>query len=180
MSPRARRFFGCALPLAFLLGACGVFFMLTYSVQVVLHVDTVQDDAMAPLLRPGMSVLTNNTAFWYEEPYRQAIVTVGRPEGRQLRRIVGLPGETVEIRHNEVLADGKRVWSLPGEPSFADMAPVVLGPDQYYLLANRPDAADSRTWGPVARENVFGVATFFRMGGDDGWRALESDPTPEP
>lgn len=180
MSPRARRFFGCVLPVAFLLGACGVFAMLVYSAQAIVHVDEVRDASMAPLLRPGMSVLTNNTAFWYEDPYRPAIVTVGRPEGRVLRRIVGLPGETVEIRDGRVLADGQGVWRLADDLAFPDAGPIDLGPEQYFLLAAQPDAPDSRTWGPVPRAKVYGVATFFRRSARDGWRALDTDPTPEP
>ncbi len=179
MSPRARRFLGCALPLAFMVSACAVVLMVGYAGQVVINLDEVRDSAMRPVLAPGMTVLVNNTAFWYEEPYRPAIVTVGRPDGRVIRRIVGLPGETLALRGNEVLADGEVVLRFSADPPFADYGPVQLGPDEYFVMAQAPEFEDSRVWGPVKRDEIFGVATFFRTVETSGWQVVVT-PVPSP
>jgi signal peptidase I len=179
VSPRARRFFGCVLPLAFLLGGCVTVLMVGYAGQVVVNLDEVRDPAMSPLLKPGVTVLVNNTAFWYEEPYRPAIVTVRSPRGRLIRRIVGLPGETIAIQNNQVVADGKVVLTYSVDPPFADMAPLTLGPDEYFVLAQSPDYQDSRSWGPLPRDEVFGVATFYRSAETNGWQVVVT-PVPSP
>ena len=179
MSPRARRFFGCILPLAFLAAGCATFLMLGYAGQVVINLDEVRDEAMTPVLAPGMTVLVNNTAFWYEEPYRPAIVTVGSPRGRVIRRIVGLPGETIEIRGNDVLANGAVVLRFAADPPFADLGPVQLGPDDYFVMAQSPEFADSRAWGPLKRNDIYGVATFYRTAQTSGWQVVVT-PVPSP
>jgi signal peptidase I len=178
MSARSRRFFGCFLPLAFALAACGVFFMLGYAGQVVVNVGPVKDASMAPVIRPEMTVLTNNTAFWFEDPYRPAIVTVRGPAGQEFRRLVGLPGETVRLADNQVLVNDQPVMKLSTATRFPDYGPVTLGPGQYFVLAESPEFGDSRTWGPVSRDDVFGVALFFRTAATGGaWQPII---TPEP
>jgi signal peptidase I len=177
MSPQARRFFGCLLPLAFLVTACGAAMMLGYAGQAVVHVATVANDEMAPVLSAGQTVLTNNTAFWYEAPYRPAIVLVQGPEGRAYRRIVGLPGETIQIKGNQLLADGEVVIRLQGEQAFPDFGPLTVPEGSYFVLAEQPEAADSRQWGPLAPEAIFGVTTFIQRRGS--WRAIQAG-TPVP
>jgi len=179
VSPRARRFFGCVLPLAFVLAGCATFMMLGYAGQVVINLDDIRDTAMVPVLEPGMTVLVNNTAFWYEEPYRPAIVTVGSPRGRLIRRIVGLPGETIALRDNQVVADGKVVLKFSADPPFKDFGPVTLKPDEYYVMAQSPDFEDSRTWGPLKRNDIFGVATFYRTAQTSSWQVVVT-PAPSP
>jgi signal peptidase I len=179
VSPTARRFFGCVLPLALLFGACGVVVMLGYSSRVVLDLAEVADTSMAPVLRPGMTVLTNNTAFWYEDPYRPAVVTVASPEGRHYRQVVGLPGETIEVEGREVRADGRLVLRLSPEEPFPRFGPVKLGPSQYFVLAGSAQFPDSRTWGPLEKDRIFGTATFWRSARSPGWQpVITPPPTP--
>jgi signal peptidase I len=172
VSPRARRFFGCILPLAFLVAACGTVFMVAYSSQVVVNIDPVPDDSMGPLLNPDMTVLTNNTAFWFEEPYRPSVVTVQGPAGRAYRRLVGLPGETLIMRDNQLTADGRVVVRYGPNTPFPDFGPLTLGAGEYYVLAESAGFEDSRTWGPVRRDDVYGVATFYRTAESGGWQPI--------
>lgn len=183
MSVRARRFFGCLLPLILGLFGCGALAMLTYAGQIFVQVETVADDAMAPFLRAGWTVVVDNTAYWAGAPGRGETVSLDRPNGRVFRRLVGLPGETVAIEDGRILVDGQVCdgGEIGGGPCFpgagaaaalADMPPLTLAPDAYFVMAEDWSAEDSRAWGPVAREALFGIPVFRRRL-DGGFEAVE-------
>jgi signal peptidase I len=126
-----------------------------------------------------MTVIINNTAFWGRDPERGAIVVMDSPTGRVYRRVVGLPGETVAMRDNWVVANGKRPGlRITRGPGIPDWGPVQLGADQFFVLAQNPDAADSRTWGPITRDQLYGVATFYFTDQDRSWNVVDPTPTP--
>ena len=80
-----------------------------------------------------------------------------------IKRIVGLPGETVQLWRGQVFINRemliepylpKHVFTYPAEP-LRRGATFVLGEDQYVVLGdNRPSSADSRTYGPVSRKQI--------------------------
>ena len=80
-----------------------------------------------------------------------------------VKRIVGLPGETVQLWRGQVFINRemlvepylpKHVYTYPAEP-LRRGATFVLGEDQYIVLGdNRPSSADSRTYGPVGRKQI--------------------------
>ncbi len=177
MSANARRYFGCCLPLALAIFGCGALLLLTYAGQIFVQVQRVPDAAMAPILEPGAQVIIDNTAHWSVDPQRGSIVTIARPERHVFRRVVGLPGETIEIRAGQVTVDGtpcNREQPLPGgpcnpgrvDPSAPDLGPLTLGPNEYFVLSENWAVSDSRTWGPIQREDIFGTPSFRRA--DDG------------
>lgn len=75
-----------------------------------------------------------------------------------VKRVVGLPGELVEVRAGTVYIDGA---PLP-EPylrrtDHSSAAPLRLGPEEYYVIGdNRPSSNDSRSWGAVPAELILG------------------------
>jgi signal peptidase I len=80
-----------------------------------------------------------------------------------VKRIVGLPGETVQLWRGHVFINRamlvepylpKHIYTYPAEPTRRG-ATFVLGEDQYVVLGdNRPCSADSRTYGPVVRKQI--------------------------
>lgn len=161
MSPSARRYFGCFLPLLLAVFGCGSLFLVGYAGRVVFQFERMPSADMAPLIVEGWTVMINNSAYWADEPGLGDIVTVDRPDGWRLRRIVGLPGETVAVEDGAVLVDGE-----PRDVGYApigrgpDAPPVELGPGEYYVLADNREADDSRVWGPIERMDIFGRAIF--------------------
>jgi signal peptidase I len=125
-----------------------------------------------------------------------------------IKRIIGLPGETIEIRDNTVRVNGLLIeepykvhsnelnedsWNLvkEGEPppplsaavrrprpfphvrieEHADFGPYQVPPDQYFAMGdNRDNSRDSRSWGPVPRDNIKGRAfvIFWSFKGEEG------------
>jgi signal peptidase I len=120
---------------------------------------TFQGNSMAPAIAAGANLTVQKAS----EYHRGDIVVVETPPDRRgvsVRRIVGLPGEKLEVRAGKVLIDGQAL----AEPYVAqnqsyEVAPVSLTAGQYYVLAdNRNASGDSRAWGPVAGEWIHGIA----------------------
>jgi|GEM_PF-413685 len=87
-----------------------------------------------------------------------------------VKRVIGLPGETIEIRQNTVFIDGQRLvepykYHHLGEerPSqFANMPPLRIPDDHYFMMGdNRDFSSDSRDWGTVPAEYIFGKPLFI-------------------
>jgi len=117
-----------------------------------------------------------------ERPVRRGDVLVFRypedPRRDFIKRVVALPGETVEIRDKRVSVDGRSlvepyafhsddaVW--PDDPSIEEthrrrdqMPPLRVPEGAYFVLGdNRDDSSDSRYWGPVPAGNVLGRPAF--------------------
>lgn len=118
--------------------------------------------SMAPTLSEGQYVLVRRL-YLGSELSRGAIVTLrfpGDPERvRYVKRVIGLPGETVTIQEGQVYVNGNRL----AEPYLsAALTPKnvsqSLGKDEYFLLGdNREASSDSRSFGPVERRFISGV-----------------------
>ena len=81
-----------------------------------------------------------------------------------IKRVIGLPGDVVEIDHGTVIVNGKPVPEdyVPEEyRDYQSRAAMRLGRDAYYVLGDhRSSSNDSRAWGTVPRQNIYGKAVF--------------------
>jgi signal peptidase I len=181
--------FGVALILAIILRT---FFIQAYKIP---------SGSMEPTLLVGDHIIVNKldygfrlpdsifgvTPFAQEIPYgkylfpiesvrRGDVVVFVFPEDRTkdfIKRVVGVPGDTVEVRSGALYLNGERApdphahfaGSLaersPG--SQADyMSPLKLGPNEYFMMGdNRDHSYDSRFWGPITRDAIEGRAMFI-------------------
>jgi len=121
--------------------------------------------------------------FPFEPVRRGEVVVFVFPEDRSkdfIKRVVAIPGDTVQIKAGALYLDGRRMPDphahferssderVPG--SQADyMGPVKLTPNQYFMMGdNRDRSYDSRFWGPVNRNAIEGRAMFIYWScGDD-------------
>jgi signal peptidase I len=84
-----------------------------------------------------------------------------RPGEDYVKRIIGLPGERVEIRHGQVLINGAPLEEpfQPTPGSYTMPNPVTVPPDQVFVLGdNRNNSNDSHNWGTLPIENIVGRA----------------------
>lgn len=91
-----------------------------------------------------------------------------------IKRVIGLPGETVEILGNHVLVDGVALEEpyLAENVQMSDMAPRTLRGDELWVMGdNRDFSSDSRRFGPIKVNNVVGRA-FVRFWPTDRWGGL--------
>lgn len=121
--------------------------------------------SMEPTLPAGQVVISEAGYYHRHAPTRGELALFRSPEGDgpRLKRIVGLPGETVAIERGVVLIDGQPLHepyvardSANADPQF-DIAPTPVPADSYYMLGdNRAHSMDSRMWGAIARRELLG------------------------
>lgn len=141
----------------------------TWLVMGLIEPVIVSGSSMVPTLRPGDRLWIDRLAWKWREPRRWEVVVVRNPAlGDELcvKRIVGLPGETLLLRAEALLVDGRpllREDRLPrarreaAEPLPWKSRQWRLGPEEYFVLGdNGAVSLDSRLWGPVSRRLLFG------------------------
>lgn len=116
---------------------------------------------MQPALKAGDRILISRDV---RRLGRGDIIVFYHPKEQSksyIKRIVGLPGETIQIRGGTVLTDG----SVLEEPYVvaennrqpSDYGPVKLPRDNFYVMGdNRDYSTDSRSWGTVPRTHIYG------------------------
>jgi signal peptidase I len=77
-----------------------------------------------------------------------------------IKRVIGLPGETVEVKAGKVYVNGKLVPEPFGpNPGSYTSGPVKVGPDEVYVMGdNRNNSSDSHMWGPLPQAYIIGKA----------------------
>lgn len=90
------------------------------------------------------------------------IVVIQTDHNKIIKRIIGLPGETIEYRDNKLYINDKEL-----EDSFAngityDFEKIEIPKNSYYVLGdNREDSVDSRILGTITKQDILGHATFI-------------------
>ncbi len=158
----------------------------------------IPSGSMEPTLLKGDHLLVGKSSYGVrlpfservlvpmEGPRRGDIVVFAPPQGHGddlIKRVIGLPGETVEVRHKLVYIDGRALadpWAhLSGRanPGGDDFGPVRVPPGQYFVMGdNRDNSLDSRFWnqgrgGFVPRQDIRGRAFVILWSLDwDRWR----------
>jgi signal peptidase I len=77
-----------------------------------------------------------------------------------IKRVIGLPGETVEVIAGQVYVNGQLVPEPFGpNPGSYNAAPLTVGPDEVYVMGdNRNNSSDSHLWGPLKLDHIIGKA----------------------
>lgn len=155
-----------------LIGAASVTAVLLVVVVGHVSVYKVAGRSMEQTYAAGDVLLIESLTFRFRSPRRFEVVVIRDPAepGRlDVKRIVGLPGETVEASNQRMLIDGREVTTPPGL-----MVPQWFGPqaagDGYFLLGdNTAESRDSRTFGSVMPGGIVGrvAATLSRKRGSD-------------
>jgi signal peptidase I len=127
----------------------------------------IPSGSMEPTLMVNDRILV--AKFLYRiEPVQRGDVIVFRyplnPQRDFVKRVIGLPGDHVQLKEGVVYVDGRRV-SEKGytiKPDFANYGPVTVPLHEYFVLGdNRNNSEDSRFFGYVPRANVIGKALFI-------------------
>lgn len=142
--------------------------LLAFVVIVFLYQPVqVEGTSMMPRLVNHERIFINKFVYRFEPIQRGDIVVFRYPldmSKSYIKRVVGLPGEWVSIRDGRVYVDGRRLMERYIPPSYLDhqsYPPVYVEPDHYYVLGDhRESSNDSRAWGTVDRNDIYGKAVF--------------------
>jgi signal peptidase I len=131
----------------------------------------IPSSSMEPTLGVGDRVLVNKLSYDLHDVNRGDLVVFERPDGGEdgikdlIKRVIGLPGETVEIRDGAVLVDDRVLDEpyLADDEVLADFAPTQIPEDEVFVMGdNRDDSRDSRVFGPIPEDSIVGRA-FVRV-----------------
>jgi signal peptidase I len=116
--------------------------------------------SMEPNLHASQRLIVDKLSYRLHPPQRDDIVVVDLPEMEEMlvKRVVALPGETVEVRRGIVYVNGEAIpEDYPHDTIEYDMAPLTLGPLNYFVMGdNRGNSNDSRSFGPITRREIVG------------------------
>ena len=127
----------------------------------------VTGESMSPTFEDSDYLVIDRLAYLHSSPERGDVVVFRYPLDPSvyyIKRIVGLPGETVDLDHGVISiteADGVRHIFHGSHLTIDDQSPLplitTLAPDEYYVLGDNRDASsDSRQWGPLQSRFIIG------------------------
>lgn len=127
----------------------------------------VEGTSMAPLLSDQERIFINKFVYRFEPIDRGDVIVFWYPLDRSksfIKRVIGLPGETLEIRSGHLYVNGKELEEEYVPASYFDGAsypPLRIPDDEYFVMGDHRDSSnDSRMFGPVPRQFIYGKAVF--------------------
>jgi len=127
----------------------------------------VEGTSMAPLLSDQERIFINKFVYRFEPIQRRDVVVFWYPLDRSksfIKRVIGLPGEKVEIRQGIVYVNGRAIQEPYVPPQYEDLSdfgPIRVPRDSYFVMGDhRISSNDSRVFGSVESRFIYGRAVF--------------------
>ncbi len=139
------------------------FLLLRISIQSI----KIDMPSMKPTIQPGWWVMLNKVTYRFAEPQRGDIIVFHAPAAVEpgkdfIKRIIGKPGDKVEIRNSTVFVNGIGLREPYAQPLHYTMASGTIPPDSYFVLGdNRDISVDSHYGWFVPRKDIVGKAWFI-------------------
>ena len=133
----------------------------------------VSGDSMYPTFKNGEYILTNLISLRTNGLQRGDVIVFQAPPDAEkdfIKRVIGLPGDTIELKSGFVYLNGKKLDESAylhsdvrtyGGAFLKDNEPFTVPADNYFVMGdNRPFSSDSREWGLLTRSKVIGKSFF--------------------
>lgn len=124
----------------------------------------IPSGSMEPNLMPDDRIIVNKFLYHFTAPKRGDVMVFRFPKDPSkdfIKRVIGLPGDVVEIRNSQLYVNNEKVEEpyLPKGLVFTDFGPTTVPKDSYFMFGdNRNNSDDSRYWGKMPKENIRGKA----------------------
>ena len=153
--------------------------------QFVAEARYIPSGSMKPTLQINDRLVVEKISYRFNLPKRGDIIVFQAPQSAldaagsthkdaYIKRVIGLPGETIEIKNGKVFIEGKALAeSYIQAPPTYPWGPRVVPADQYLVLGdNRNSSSDGHIWGFLPKESIIGRAAVrfwppTRIGGLD-------------
>jgi signal peptidase I len=121
----------------------------------------IDGSSMNPTLIDGEYLIINNLSYYLDDPQRGDVIVFLHPNNdlNLIKRVIGLPGDTVEVSNNQVIVNGVVLDEpyIKAEPTYNGLWEVPEG--NYFVLGdNRNNSSDSHSWSFLPEENIIGKA----------------------
>lgn len=136
-----------------------IFLLIRFAVQNF----RIEGFSMEPNFHDGQFLLVNKVVYMLHPPDRGDVVIFRFPNNPArdfIKRIIGLPGDRVEIKEGTVYINGEVLHeTYPLNEGSYSYGPVIVGPDEYFVLGdNRNNSSDSHSWGMLPAKDLIGKA----------------------
>ena len=125
----------------------------------------IESHSMEPTFYEGQFILVNKLAYRFGAPHRGDVIVFHNPNNTNedyIKRVIGLPGDTVEIQGQSVLINGGRLdepYEMNELRPDTYFGPYLVEPDHLFVMGdNRPNSKDSRSFGQLSSDLVVGKA----------------------
>lgn len=149
----------------------GSLFIVVY--LFVLAPNQIKGASMEPTFYSGEYILTSKVTYKFRKPHRGDVIVFKAPRKPNIdyiKRIIGLPGDKIEINGGEIFINGELIpenyisekTNLWEAGYLKEDIPVTVPPNMLFVMGdNRPRSSDSREFGPIPFEDIIGEV-FFR------------------
>lgn len=157
-----------------------------FATRLVVQNFRVQGPSMQPNLSSNELVLVSKLSYLTSQPKRGDVIVFRKPGGDHedlVKRVIGLPNETIEIREGRIFIDGRLLdeRSYVTSPGSTVMQPSAVPSDAYFLMGdNRTVSEDSRRFGAVPIPAIVGkVWVIYWPPSEFGFMPRQA-PVPQP
>lgn len=153
--------------------AKGIFVLIAFLILIHFFIATVfvvDGASMEPNFHNKEYILIEKLSYLIAKPQRGDVVVIkfpGDPEHKKyIKRIIGLPGETLEIKDNNVYINGQKIneFYIPQYVKTLPNMKTTIGPNDYFIMGdNRENSNDSRFWGTCPKNDLIGRAIMILL-----------------
>lgn len=133
------------------------------AVRLLVQNFRIEGSSMETNFHDGEYLIIEKLSYRFGSPQRGDVIVFHYPLNPQrdfIKRIIGLPGEAVQVRRGQVYVNGQLLTEpyAPAEPTY-NWGPETVPPDSYFVLGdNRNNSSDSHSWGMLPRDLIIGRA----------------------
>jgi signal peptidase I len=138
--------------------------LIFFGVQAIIESRIVEGYSMEPNLYENQRLIVVKAAYWFGEPqrgeviiFRKPITVSGELERTLVKRVIGLPGEQIEIHDGVVYINGSPLEEPYIEGTTSPLSKTEVPAGFYFVMGdNRQSSSDSRSWGLLPEGNIIG------------------------